>query len=208
MADPFTRRECVAVVATVLSAGCLPGDSSGARRDGSSPETGQSPRTTAATASDTESGSVTETAVPTPSPSACPAEPRVPEPSADHGDLPSIPDPPDTLGETSARTYVETYEYAYKYREMAGYGEGLVEFNLDLSTEASRVGPNAVLVTSGYAMDHGRWTDGEGTPYGYFDGYRYSFAYLVTHEAVWRATRRETENPPDPRADGAVLECL
>lgn len=132
----------------------------------------------------------------------------MPPTAVDPAELPSVPDRPAALEPEPVRSYVENYEYAYKYREMAGYGQGIVEFNLEVNATAESVSPNAVLVAAGYAMDHGRWDDGDGTPHGYFDGHRYSFAYLVTDAAVWRATHRETGTPPDPREDGFLLECF
>jgi len=119
-----------------------------------------------------------------------------------------VPDGPDAGVDAAVREYVADYECAFNYRAMAGYGEELVEFNLNASVAVTERGPDWVVAASDYAMDHGRWADGDGTPHGYFDGHRYAFGYLVTSKGVWRAAHRETGTVPNPRIEGELLACF
>jgi len=210
-----SRRQVLASLGGALGiglSGCLSAGS-----DGSSPSPGATspdrPRTTVrGTDENTISTGTRTPAVPITDPEACPNEPRVPTPNSEPADIDPIPDPPESFDDSTVLSYVKAYEFAYKRREWSGYGEGIPEFHLSMTTEATAVGEYAVLVTAGFAMAHGRVDLGDGTPYGYFDGARYTFAYLVTEDAVWRAEQSlagaPSGDPPDPRSEGTLLQCF
>lgn len=201
-----TRRGYLAGLAAAGLAGCLSEDGGPASGEETATET---PGRTRDDPGETATASPEPTrSLPTVSPDECPAEPRVPDTVVDEDDMPPVPDRPESLDDEAVTEYVSDYEYAYKYRSMAGYGDGIVEFNLTIEPTVAERGSSWVVVTSDYTQDYGRWDDGDGTPHGHFDGYRYSLAYLVTDEAVRRATNRETGDPPDPREEGQLLECF
>jgi hypothetical protein len=209
VSDRRTRRRFLGGLAAAALAGCLSSnDGLGVGPDRADATTGADPTEGDATDAPTASPGPTSQAVPTPAPGTCPSEPQLPETAVDSEELPSVPEPPASLDGAAVRRYVEAFEYAYKYRAMAGYGDGIVEFNLDTSVEVAERGTDWVVVAADYARDYGRWDDGGGTPHGHFDGHRYAFGYLVTTEGVWRASHRETGSPPDPRVEGDLLVCF
>ena len=160
MTDRRTRRRYLYGLAAAALAGC----SSGGESDGDGTDR-ESPAATTVDVTDapTASPEPTERPVPTPAPEGCPSEPRLPETDVDGDELPPVPEQPATLDvDAAVQEYVADYEYAYKYRAMAGYGEGLVEFNLNASVAVTERGPDWVVAASDYAMDHGRRPNGRG----------------------------------------------
>lgn len=148
-----------------------------------------------------------------PSTAECPDEPRVPavETRPDEGTVPAIPSRPGSLTERAVVAYVDAYEYALAYRRNTRHG-ALREFFLDGVAEAVWTGEDGVRCEFDELVPHGRYVGDDGEEYT-FDVGRYAAAYLVTDDAVWRAESRPAEqtrrlSPPDPRADGELLECF
>ena len=152
-----------------------------------------------------------------PTPTDCPHDPQVPEsePHPDGEALPPVPEPPESLNdEGAAKEYVRAYELAYQWREVTTwFGDPIVSVSVD-AVPSVREARDELVIVDLHLTPFGRVDFGQGAP-GHFDGRPYTVSYLVTREAVWRASReyqtslerdRDTSEL-EPHEDGELLEC-